>query len=63
MAWAETVTRLNETHVPDEGFERVRAHFTDAELVDLTVSIAQINSWNRLAVSFRAEPQLAPVAA
>lgn len=58
LAWTETVTRLSETHVPDAEFERVRAQFTDAELVDMTVSIAQINVWNRLAVSFRAEPHM-----
>lgn len=56
LAWTETVTRMAEGHVPDEVFERVRKHFTDKELVDLTLAVVAINGWNRLAISFRAVP-------
>jgi alkylhydroperoxidase family enzyme len=53
--WTEAVTNVGETEVPDSVFERVRQHFDEAELVALTFAVVAINSWNRLAVSFRAE--------
>jgi AhpD family alkylhydroperoxidase len=56
LAWAEAVTRVSETHVSDEIYETVRQHFTEKELVDLTISIVAINGWNRLAISFRSVP-------
>lgn len=56
LAWAETVTRVAETHVPDEAFEHAGQHFTEEELVDLTLAIVAINGWNRLAIAFRKEP-------
>jgi AhpD family alkylhydroperoxidase len=54
LEWTEAVTRVGETHVPDEIHERVAAQFDEAELVALTFGVVVINSWNRLAVSFRA---------
>ena len=51
----EAVTNVGDTHVPDNVFERVRQHFDEAELVALTFAVVAINSWNRLAVSFRAD--------
>jgi AhpD family alkylhydroperoxidase len=56
LAWTEAVTRIAETHAPDEVYESVRVHFDDKEIVDLTWLLASINSWNRIAISFRAEP-------
>ncbi len=56
LAWTEAVTELGRSGVPDPVFEEVRRHFTDAELVNLTMAVIAINGWNRLAVSFRAEP-------
>ncbi len=56
LAWTETVTRVSETHVPDETYESVRQHFNEKELVDLTLAIVAINGWNRLAISFRSVP-------
>jgi AhpD family alkylhydroperoxidase len=50
----EAVTRVADTHVPDEVFELARRHFSEAELVALTFALVVINGWNRLAVSFRA---------
>ena len=54
LAWTEAVTRIGEDGVPDELFAEVREHFSEAELVDLTLAIVAINGWNRLAVPFRA---------
>jgi AhpD family alkylhydroperoxidase len=54
LEWTEAVTRVGDTHVPDEVYNRVRPHFQEAELVQLTFAVVVINSWNRLAVAFRA---------
>ena len=56
LLWTETLTRVSETHAPDDVYERVKTQFTDAELVNLTVAIGVINTWNRLAIGFRAMP-------
>jgi AhpD family alkylhydroperoxidase len=56
LEWTEAVTRVAETRVPDEVYERVRPHFSEAELVDLTLAITSINTWNRLNVAFRTVP-------
>jgi AhpD family alkylhydroperoxidase len=58
LAWAESVTLLSQTHVPDELYADLKAEFNEREMVDLTVVIATINSWNRLAVSFRKQPSM-----
>jgi AhpD family alkylhydroperoxidase len=54
LAWTEALTRISETHAPDDAFAEVRQHFSDKELVDLSIAIAMINAWNRLAIGFRA---------
>ena len=56
LAWAEALTLLPENSVEDELFEEVRQHFSEKELVDLTIAINTINSWNRIAVPFRKVP-------
>jgi AhpD family alkylhydroperoxidase len=60
LAWIETVTLLASTHVPDEEWEAVRQEFSEDEVAKLTVVIAMINLWNRLAVSFRSVPGSKP---
>jgi AhpD family alkylhydroperoxidase len=57
LAWAETVTRVSETGVPDEAFQAARAIFEEKELVDLTIAISLMNVYNRMAISFRNTPQ------
>jgi alkylhydroperoxidase family enzyme len=42
--------------VPDELYEKTRKHFDEKELADLTLAVAAINAWNRLAISSRAVP-------
>lgn len=54
--WAEAVTLISATHVPDEIYERVRPFFSPEELLNLTMAVVAINGWNRLAISFRSEP-------
>jgi AhpD family alkylhydroperoxidase len=57
LAWAETVTRVAETCVPDEAYKAIRAVFDERELVDLTIAISLMNTYNRMAISFRNTPQ------
>jgi AhpD family alkylhydroperoxidase len=56
LAWAEAVTLVSKTHDPDDVYDGVRKHFSEAETMNLTMLIATINVWNWLAVSFRAVP-------
>jgi AhpD family alkylhydroperoxidase len=55
LEWAETLTLIASHHVSDELYARMREHFTEEELVGLTFAVIAINSWNRLAIPFRAE--------
>lgn len=53
LAWAEAVTNVSDGHVPDEVFDIARQEFSDEELIDLTVAVNAINSYNRLNIAFR----------
>jgi len=55
LEWAETLTLIASHHVQDELYARTREHFTEAELVGLTLAVIAINDWNRLAIPFRAD--------
>lgn len=56
LAWTEAVTQVSYEHVPDEVYQLTRQHFSEKELVDLTLAIIAINGWNRLAIGFRTVP-------
>ncbi|MBN9523734.1 carboxymuconolactone decarboxylase family protein [bacterium] len=58
LAWAEAVTLVSQTHVPDDVFAEAREHFDETELVNLTLAVVAINGWNRFAIGFRAQPTL-----
>ena len=53
MAWTEALTLVSETHAPDADYEALKPHFTDDEIVQLTMMIVTINSWNRISIGFR----------
>lgn len=57
LAWAEAITDISRSRAPDHLFEALRPHFSDAEIAELSFAIAAINSWNRLAIGFRAPVQ------
>ncbi|MBJ7402524.1 MAG: carboxymuconolactone decarboxylase family protein [Bradyrhizobium sp.] len=57
LAWAETVTRVAETNVPDDAYRAARKVFNERELVDLTIAISLMNAYNRMSISFRKTPQ------
>jgi AhpD family alkylhydroperoxidase len=54
----DAVTRVADTHVPDDVYEAARKQFSEKELVDLTAVIVAINAWNRVSITFRSVPQL-----
>src|ERR1700710_1515198 len=56
FAWAETVTRVAETGIPDTDYEAAAAGFSDKELADLTYAIGLMNAFNRLGIAFRSMP-------
>ncbi len=58
LAWAETLTRLADRSVPDEAYAAVRRHFSEDEVIALSVAIANINAWNRLGAAFRFAPPI-----
>jgi AhpD family alkylhydroperoxidase len=53
LAWTEAVTNVVEGHVGDEAYATAAAQFDEKQLVDLTLAITAINSWNRLSIAFR----------
>ena len=55
LAWAESLTRIAETHAPDAVYDEARGAFSDDELVALSIGVAMINAWNRLAIGFRVQ--------
>jgi AhpD family alkylhydroperoxidase len=63
LAWAETVTRVADTGVPDAEYQAATAEFNEKELADLTYAIGLMNAFNRLGVAFRATPAAAAKAA
>jgi AhpD family alkylhydroperoxidase len=56
LAWAESLTRVGETHAPEADFAALGAHFTPAQITQLSVAIALMNAWNRIGVGFRQPP-------
>jgi alkylhydroperoxidase family enzyme len=56
LAWADAVTHVADTHVPEDVFQGLRNHFGDKEIADLTLAVANINSWNRLNIALRTVP-------
>ena len=56
LEWTEAVTLVREGHVPDHVYNAVREHFSEAELVNLTLAVVAINGWNRLSIALRTVP-------
>ncbi|AOK06415.1 carboxymuconolactone decarboxylase family protein [Burkholderia sp. AU28942] len=57
LAWAESITLVAQTGVPNASYEAARAAFDERELVDLTIAVGLMNTYNRMAISFRNTPQ------
>ena len=56
LEWAESLTLVSQTHVPDEVYEIVKKQFSEKEIIDLTMAIIAINGWNRISIAFRTTP-------
>lgn len=56
LAWTEAVTNLAPGGVQDDIYDKVREHFSERELVDLTYMVMVINAWNRASIAFRSVP-------
>lgn len=57
LAWTESLTLISQTHAPDDVYADVQAQFSDKEVADLTLLIATINGWNRIAIAMRTVPR------
>ena len=55
LAWTEAVTLVAAGHVPDDVYAEVSGHFTEQEIVALTLAVVTVNSFNRLNIAFRTE--------
>jgi AhpD family alkylhydroperoxidase len=56
LAWAEVLTLIPESHASDADYVAVREHFSDQELVELSLAVSLANFWNRMAGGFRRKP-------
>ncbi len=55
LEWVEDLTLIADTHAPKESFDGLKAHFSEEEIGYLTLAAMMINSWNRIAISSRAQ--------
>lgn len=55
LAWTEALTLVADNHVPDEVYDKACQHFSEQELVNLSLAVVAINGWNRLNIGFRTE--------
>ncbi|HLA56612.1 MAG TPA: carboxymuconolactone decarboxylase family protein [Flavobacterium sp.] len=53
LAWAEAVSKITDGNVPDDVYEHAKSQFSDEELIDLTMAVISINSFNRINIAFR----------
>lgn len=53
LQWVEAITNIQQGHAPEAAYREMRVHFNETEAVQLTMAIANINVWNRLAIAFR----------
>ena len=53
LGWAEALTRIEATGVPDADYAALASVFDERERVELTLVVTTINAWNRFAVGFR----------
>ncbi len=59
LEWVEVLTHVTPTGVTHEAYEDAGKEFNERELVFLTVAVASINAWNRIAMAFKFSPPLA----
>ena len=52
LAYAEALTKLPGNEVPDEVYEEATRQFSEEEMIDLTMAVITINSYNRINIAF-----------
>jgi AhpD family alkylhydroperoxidase len=55
LRWTESLTQVADTHAPDADYEALQQHFSEPEILRLTLLITTINAWNRIAIGFRSQ--------
>lgn len=61
LRWTESLTLIASDKVSDEAFNALHQHFSQQQIIDLSITIATINSWNRIAVGFNFAPSFASI--
>jgi len=56
LAWTEAQTLIAQAHPSDDAYAALAAELTPAEMVNVTLAIGAINTWNRLAIGFGKMP-------
>lgn len=56
LEWAEAVTHVSHTHAPDAAYDGLVPHYSENQIVDLTLIVANMNAWNRIAIGHRVQP-------
>lgn len=56
LEWVEALTQVGRAHVPEAVYAALKPHFSEREIVDLTVTVALINGWNRMQIAMRRLP-------
>ena len=56
LGWAEALTDISHTHAPDDLYAALGAHFSEQQIVDLTLIVSLMNAWNRIAIGHRTHP-------
>jgi AhpD family alkylhydroperoxidase len=56
LAWTEALTNIQQGHAPDDVYQELSRHFSEKDIIALTLAITTINAWNRIAIGFRVPP-------
>ena len=56
LEWAEALTHVSQTHAPDAAYDGLKSHFSEKQIVYLTLIFACMNAWNRIAIGHRTQP-------
>jgi len=56
LHWAEALTNISQTLAPDTAYDGLTGHFSEKQIVDLTLIAALMNAWNRIAIGHRTQP-------
>jgi alkylhydroperoxidase family enzyme len=54
------VTNISHSHAPDELFEALKPHYSEQQIVDLTLIVSVMNAWNRIAIAHHKHPAKRP---